>query len=178
MNLLLLCVGARKAYYNDFNRSLGDFSIQAMPHAYREAFLNVCHEFGFAILFESVGPHRSHRWIVLDPTKVKEPIPTTPKGLGELLGFPCSANALKDGVCTKNTVSLDIYIETEYERTYVTSFVCFKTRKSAYMKWFKTFKQSTKDLHGFFRVVRPILVETQLDCTNGKPRVLSEEEFT
>lgn len=138
MNLLLMCVGARKAYLNDMR-----MPIESMPKMYREAFLKVCEACEFIIWFMESGS-----WMVLNSRAGLKIPPSSDKEVGDILGFPCEWRPYEK---IKNKIGIDFIIETEHDDTIVTSFFCLAKERAAYMSWFENMKNNAMPLKGFFK---------------------------
>ena len=165
MNLLLILVGARNAFFNDFDSYSGDFSIQSMPKSYRNAFLDLC-AFGELAIYFSNTADNSKQFKIINPRAIPNTVPTDDRLMGKLLGFPCSSKAMD--VSTPNTIDAQFEIATEYGKINVTGFGCFESEIEKVKKWFYIMKPSLQNLAwmNLFKQFQPILILSKFQQTS------------
>ncbi len=178
MNLLLLVAGARNAYYNDFDSSMKDLSLQTMPAKYRNAVLNVCGYMEFAILFNR-HPDGARQFKIINPRSTAKDILITKDDMatGRLLGFPCSAKAMD--VETKNTITVQFDIITEHGIHSITGYGCFESERANVVKWFNKMKPALQNLRWMklFKEFKPILTISKMKLINGRIQVTDTKEY-
>ena len=169
MNLLLVSIGVRDAYYNDDDIPFTTFSC-----AYQKAFLELMTFASVRINFETSG-----RWL-LYTSKVNLPAITSDATLGKLLKFPCSPKAMDIAKETSKKVGVEFRIDTGAQEVLVTQFFCFKSELPKISRWFQAMREGLAYLKslGLFRTFQPLLViETYEKKGKGNLESIGVQKF-
>ncbi len=149
MNLLLVSIGVRDAYYNDDDIPFTTFSC-----AYQKAFLELMTFTSVRIQFETSG-----RWLLYS-SKVVLPPAISDATLGKLLNFPCSPKGMDITKSTSKKVGVEFRIDIGAHQVLVTQFFCFKSEIPKISRWFQAMREGLTYLKSIdlFQTFQPLLV--------------------